>query len=72
VSYHILAFSLAIFYTDFLFFNRIAYMINENTIQFNIVSKHLGCERMAFFLNEAAGDIRDMMSATMPKDKAKL
>jgi hypothetical protein len=72
VSYHILALSLAIFYTDFLFFNRIAYMINENTIQFNIVSKHLGCERMAFFLNEAAGDIRDMMSATMPKDKAKL
>jgi hypothetical protein len=72
VSYHILALSLAMFYTDFLFFNRIAYMINENTIQFNIVSKHLGCERMAFFLNEAAGDIRDMMSATMPKDKAKL
>jgi hypothetical protein len=72
VSYHILALSLAIFYTDFLFFNRIAYMINENTIQFNIVSKHLGCERMAFFLNEAAGDIRDMMSATMPKDMAKL
>merc|ERR1711964_26287 len=50
----------------------IAYMINENSVQFNIVSKHLGCERMAFFLNEAAGDIRDMMSATMPKDKAKL
>ena len=36
-------------------------MINENSIQFNIVSKNLGCERMAFFLNEAAGDIRDMM-----------
>lgn len=52
--------------------NRIAYMINENSIQFNIVSKHLGCERMAFFLNEAAGDIRDMMSATMPAEKAKL
>jgi carnitine O-acetyltransferase len=55
-----------------LFLRRIAYMINENSVQFNIVSKHLGCERMAFFLNEAAGDIRDMMSATMPKDKAKL
>ena len=51
---------------------RIAYMINENSVQFNIVSKHLGCERMAFFLNEAAGDIRDMMSATMPAEKAKL
>jgi hypothetical protein len=52
--------------------HRIAYMINENSVQFNIVSKHLGCERMAFFLNEAAGDIRDMMSATMPAEKAKL
>lgn len=50
----------------------IAYMINENSVQFNIVSKHLGCERMAFFLNEAAGDIRDMMNATMPAEKPKL
>ena len=29
----------------------IAYMINENSIQFNIVSKNLGCERMAFYLS---------------------
>ena len=48
-----------------------AYMINENSIQFNIVSKNLGCERMAFFLNEAASDIREMMQQTS-KDKAKL
>ncbi|KPI40817.1 Carnitine O-acetyltransferase, mitochondrial [Cyphellophora attinorum] len=40
----------------------IAYMINENSIQFNIVSKQLGCERMSFYLNEAAGDIRDMLT----------
>ena len=40
-------------------------MINENSIQFNIVSKHLGCERMAHYLNEAAGDIRDIMLETM-------
>ena len=46
-------------------------MINENNIQFNIVSKNLGCERMAFFLNEAAGDIREMMEAT-EKSKSKL
>lgn len=39
-----------------------AYMINENSIQFNIVSKNLGCDRMAFFLNEAAGEIRDIVS----------
>ena len=50
---------------------RIAYMINENSIQFNIVSKNLGCERMAFFLNEAAGDIREIMMPTI-SSKAKL
>lgn len=48
-----------------------AYMINENSIQFNIVSKNLGCDRMAFFLNEAAGDIRDIMMPTI-SSKAKL
>ncbi|KAF2456028.1 acyltransferase ChoActase/COT/CPT [Lineolata rhizophorae] len=50
----------------------IAYMINENSIQFNVVSKHLGCERMSHYLNEAAGDIRDVMVPTMEKPKAKL
>ncbi|KAK5112242.1 hypothetical protein LTR62_004403 [Meristemomyces frigidus] len=49
----------------------IAYMINENSIQFNIVSKNLGCERMAFFLGEAAGDIRDLMVPEL-EVKAKL
>lgn len=48
-----------------------AYMINENSIQFNIVSKHLGVERMSHFLNEAAGDIRDLMLPTV-ETKAKL
>ena len=46
-------------------------MINENSIQFNVVSKNLGSERMAFFLNEAAGDIRDIMVPTL-ETKAKL
>ena len=46
-------------------------MINEESMQFNIVSKHLGCERMAFFLNEAAGEIREMM-LPMLQEKAKL
>lgn len=50
---------------------RMAYMINENSIQFNIVSKNLGAERMAFYLNEAAGDIRDIMIAEHA-EKAKL
>lgn len=47
-------------------------MINENSIQFNIVSKGLGCERMSFYLNEAAGDIRDLMLQTLEAPKAKL
>jgi carnitine O-acetyltransferase len=50
----------------------IAYMINENNIQFNIVCKQIGAERMSFFLNEAAGDIRDIMTPTLEASKAKL
>ncbi|KAH7009051.1 hypothetical protein B0J12DRAFT_74131 [Macrophomina phaseolina] len=50
----------------------IAYMINENSIQFNVVSKNLGSERMSFYLNEAAGDIRDIMLPTLEAAKAKL
>lgn len=50
----------------------IAYMINENSIQFNVVSKGLGSERMSFYLNEAAGDIRDLMVPTLEAPKAKL
>ena len=46
---------------------------NENySIQFNIVSKKLGCERMSFYLNEAAGDIRDMLLPSLEPAKAKL
>ncbi|EXJ72893.1 carnitine O-acetyltransferase [Cladophialophora psammophila CBS 110553] len=50
----------------------IAYMINENSLQFNIVSKKLGCERMSFYLNEAANDVRDMLLPGMETPKAKL
>ncbi|KFY58572.1 hypothetical protein V497_04755 [Pseudogymnoascus sp. VKM F-4516 (FW-969)] len=50
----------------------IAYMINENSLQFNVVSKGLGSERMSFYLNEAAGDIRDLMLPTLEAPKAKL
>lgn len=52
--------------------SSIAYMINENSIQFNIVSKHLGSDRMSFYLNEAAGDIRDLMVPTLESPKANL
>jgi len=50
----------------------LAYMINENSIQWNVVSKRLGSERMSFYLNEAAGDIRDLMMTTLEAPKPKL
>lgn len=50
----------------------IAYMINENSIQFNVCSKGLGSDKMSFYLNEAAGDIRDLMVPTLEAPKAKL
>lgn len=49
----------------------IAYMINENSIQFNVVSKGLNSERMSHYLNEAASDVRDVMMTTV-QEKAKL
>ena len=42
------------------------------SIQFNVVSKGLGSERMSFWLNEAAGDIRDLLLPTTEGPKAKL
>lgn len=50
----------------------IAYMINENSLNFNIVSKGLGSQKMSYYLNEAAGEIRDLMSQTLEAPKAKL
>ncbi|KAF2752898.1 acyltransferase ChoActase/COT/CPT [Pseudovirgaria hyperparasitica] len=50
----------------------IAYMINENSLNFNIVSKKLGNERMSHYLNEAAGDIRDILLPSLEAPKAKL
>ncbi|KAJ9154896.1 Carnitine acetyl transferase [Pleurostoma richardsiae] len=50
----------------------IAYMINENSLNFNIVSKGLGSKKMSFYLNEAAGDLRDLLVPTIHPPKAKL
>ena len=47
-------------------------IIGISSIQFNIVSKGLGSERMSFYLNEAAEDIRDLMLPTMDTPKPKL
>ncbi|CAL5869866.1 uncharacterized protein PFLUO_LOCUS4097 [Penicillium psychrofluorescens] len=52
----------------------IAYMINENSLNFNIVCKRLGAHRMSHFLNEAASELRDLLMpdlAAQP-EKAKL
>ncbi|KAF3095444.1 Carnitine O-acetyltransferase mitochondrial, variant 2 [Orbilia oligospora] len=50
----------------------IAYMINENSIQFNVVSKKLGAERMSFYLRDAADDLRTLMEAELNAPTAKL
>ncbi|KAJ5912182.1 Carnitine O-acetyltransferase [Penicillium subrubescens] len=39
----------------------IAYMINENSLNFNIVCKRLGANRMSHYLNEAATELRDVL-----------
>ncbi|KAG9257555.1 acyltransferase ChoActase/COT/CPT [Emericellopsis atlantica] len=50
----------------------IAYMINENSLNMNIVSKGLGSDRMSYYLNEAAGEMRDLLMPTVEAPKAKL
>lgn len=50
-----------------------ANMRGSDSIQFNVVSKGLGSERMSFYLNEAAGDLRDLLMPTIAEQpKAKL
>jgi carnitine O-acetyltransferase len=49
-----------------------AITLTRYSLQFNVVSKGLGSERMSFYLNEAAGDIRDLMTPTLEAPKAKL
>ncbi|KAK5998168.1 Carnitine O-acetyltransferase [Cladobotryum mycophilum] len=50
----------------------IAYMINENSINFNIVSKNIGSDKMSHYLNEAANEMRDLLTPTIEAPKAKL
>lgn len=50
----------------------IAYMINENSLNFNIVSKGLGSQKMSYYINEAANEIRDLLLPTIEPPKAKL
>lgn len=46
--------------------------LTKISIQFNVVSKGLGSERMSFYLNEAAIDLRDLLLPTLEAPKAKL
>lgn len=46
--------------------------LTKFSIQFNIVSKGLGSERMSFYLNEAAIEMRDLLLPTLEAPKAKL
>ncbi|KAH6997489.1 acyltransferase ChoActase/COT/CPT [Ilyonectria sp. MPI-CAGE-AT-0026] len=50
----------------------IAYMINENSLNFNVVSKGLGSDRMSYYLSEAASEMRDLLTPTLEPPKAKL
>ena len=50
----------------------IAYMINQGSINFNIVCKKLGAERMGFYLGLAADEMREVMEKAAAPPKAKL
>ena len=41
-------------------------------IQFNIVCKSLGADKMRFYLEEAASDLRELMAPELEAPKAKL
>lgn len=42
------------------------------SLNFNIVSKGIGSQKMSYYINEAANDIRDLLLPTLEPPKAKL
>lgn len=46
-------------------------MINEENINFNIVCKKLGADKMSFYLGVAADEMREVMMSELVNDKAK-
>lgn len=50
----------------------IAYMVNNDTLQFNIACKKLGADKMNFYLTEAANDMRELLEKEIQAPKAKL
>lgn len=47
-------------------------MIPPRSLNFNIVSKGIGSQRMSHYLREAADELRDLMLPTLEAPKAKL
>lgn len=43
-----------------------------NSLNFNVVSKGLGSDRMSYYLSEAASEMRDLLIPTLEPPKAKL
>lgn len=44
----------------------------DHSLNFNVVSKGLGSQKMSYYLNEAAGDMRDLLAHTIETPKSKL
>lgn len=53
-------------------FFKVNHADSYHSINFNVVSKGLGSERMSYYLNEAAGEMRDLLVPTLEPPKAKL
>ena len=47
---------------------------NNNSLNFNIVCKRIGANRMSYYLSEAANDLRDLLMPDLAAEaeKAKL
>jgi carnitine O-acetyltransferase len=48
----------------------IAYMVNSRSLHFNLVSMRLGGDRLRHFLIESLNEMREVFSATLPKESA--
>lgn len=50
----------------------VAYMVNNNALQFNLVSLHLKNDHLKHYLYEALHEMKCVFEATIPVPKAKL
>ncbi|KAJ3057991.1 Carnitine O-acetyltransferase mitochondrial, partial [Quaeritorhiza haematococci] len=49
----------------------VAYMVKENSFQFNLVSQKLGAERFRHYFHEALGEMREVFEASVPVPQVK-